>query len=166
MQLLTHKHLHTITQAADGNPLHKQTSNHARSTKDLQIGAVRPPEFPRSAPRAGEVKTGSLSQLREERGRIKDAKECELRYAAGTHLWNFRLRRREIESVVPGRPARALSCERFGQNTKVNRSESSRDLLIFRGFYGVRRRTVNVTEQLAPWFAMESWLCAWKSCPK
>jgi hypothetical protein len=41
MQLLNHKYLHTLTQTADGNPLHKQTSNHARSTKDLQIGAVR-----------------------------------------------------------------------------------------------------------------------------
>jgi hypothetical protein len=37
MQLLNHKDLHTITQAADGNPLHKQTSNDERSTKDLQI---------------------------------------------------------------------------------------------------------------------------------
>jgi hypothetical protein len=37
MQLLNHKDLHTITQAADGHPLHKQTSNDERSTNDLQI---------------------------------------------------------------------------------------------------------------------------------
>src|SRR5271169_2754170 len=41
MQLLDHKDLHTIRQAVDGNPLHKQTSNDERSTKDLQIGGCR-----------------------------------------------------------------------------------------------------------------------------
>src|ERR1700674_3049821 len=50
MQLLAHKDWHTITQASDGNPLHNQTSNDERRTKYLQIGAARPPEFPRSAP--------------------------------------------------------------------------------------------------------------------
>src|SRR5580692_184754 len=45
MQLLDHKDLHTITQAADGNPLHEQTSNNARRARDLQIEAARPSEF-------------------------------------------------------------------------------------------------------------------------
>jgi len=40
MQLLNHKDLQT-TQAADGHPLHKQTSNDERITKDLQIRPAR-----------------------------------------------------------------------------------------------------------------------------
>jgi hypothetical protein len=50
MQLLNHKVLHTITQAADGNPLHKQTSNDERSTKDLQIGRLVRQNFRRALP--------------------------------------------------------------------------------------------------------------------
>jgi hypothetical protein len=88
MQLPDHKDLQTITQAADDNPLHKQTSNDGRRDKDLQIGAARPPEFSRSAPRVGEAKTGSFSQMREDLGgrRIKGTKARELGYSAGTHL--------------------------------------------------------------------------------
>src|SRR5271170_997217 len=41
MQLLDGKDLQTITQAADGYPLPKQTSNDERREKDLQIPTVK-----------------------------------------------------------------------------------------------------------------------------
>jgi hypothetical protein len=40
MQLLDHKDLQTIANAADGCPLHKQTSNDERRQQDLQIWAA------------------------------------------------------------------------------------------------------------------------------
>jgi hypothetical protein len=73
MQLLDHRDLHTITQAADGNPLHKQTSNDERRAGDLQIGGSPARILAKRSTRG--AKTGSLSQMSEERAarRMEDA---------------------------------------------------------------------------------------------
>jgi hypothetical protein len=46
MQLLDHKDLQTEARAADRSPQPEQTSNDARSEKDLQIGAVQKAAHP------------------------------------------------------------------------------------------------------------------------